>query len=441
MACVSGETELCTLSSSVAAVYPCNKAAVYNRRQSGTYKKEKSPIVDEDVFIEHPGKDLGPVMEEVLSAYPEESFCFLNIGRLRGKIGLLRDYFLPDNPGRAIAYAVKANQHRKILAILSAEGVAHFDCASPSEIDAVQNVNPGARILFNQPIKTVADVKYAASLGVRHYTVQTQREITKVIENAGAGSGPDPLEIVIRLKTPNKKARINLSTKYGAEEENVRRMIRRVRENINCTPGISVHTGSQNSDPSVFIEAIKKMAEIARAEGSVKTMNVGGGIPVNYFDYDHFDSREYLETISDAIEEHALDALLKDPIIIIELGRAIVAEAVDLTIPILAVEQREQRSVYFNDGVFTSFSDAAVHGWKYNFRPLRLGGKKLSSQMAPFMLFGRTCDCGDNLGEVYLPKNIREGDYLWVPNAGAYMDSQASRFNGFGLPKYVTYNS
>jgi diaminopimelate decarboxylase len=149
----------------------------------------------------------------------------------------------------------------------------------------------------------------------------------------------------------------------------------------------------------------------------------------------------YLEVISNAIEEHALESLLEDPKIIIELGRAIVAEAVDLAIPVLSAETRDgKRCLYFNDGIYTCFIDAVVHGWKYAFKTIPKKGHSLSARMVPFELFGRTCDSGDTLGEIDLPKNIREGDYLWVKSAGAYLDSVASGFNGFDPPKYVTYN-
>lgn len=394
----------------------------------------------DEIFLEHPGQNFMQVAREVIEAHPEESFCFLNTGLLREKVEILRDHFLPGHPGRVIAYAMKANPKRRIMEIISAEGITDFDCASGTEIEKAKEINPDAGILFNHPVKLVRDIQLAATYGVMHYTVQTHNEVLKILNNAFPRSAADPVEIAVRLMTPNEKAKINLSTKYGAGRSAARSIINDVRRHFDVVPGISIHTGSQNEDPAIFADAIKYMADVARSSGKVKTVNVGGGIPVNYAVNDNFSLREYLEIISRALEANIFGALMKDPKIIIELGRALVGETVDLVIPVLAIEDRGQRTVYINDGVFTSFSDHTIHDWQYYFRTIGHGGRQLSRNLVPFVVFGRTCDSGDTLGEVMLPEDLTAKDHLWVQNAGAYMDSQTTRFNGFEPPKYVSYN-
>jgi len=395
---------------------------------------------DEGIFLSHHGKDFRTVALEVLEKFPEETFCFLNAGKLRETAGILRDYFLPGNQARAIAYAIKANPKKRILEILSEEGIRHFDCASSGEIDAVKEINPKAEIFFNHPIKTSADIFHAAGSGVHHFTVQAHQEIVKIMNNAFPNMSPDPVEIAVRLRTPNEKAKIDLSTKYGVSHGAASSMIYAIRKMIGAVPGISIHTGSQNEDPRIFVEAIRYMADVARESGGVKTMNVGGGIPVNYAENDNFQLKQYVEMISAALESNSPGALLEDPKLIIELGRAVVGECIDLVIPVLAAEEREKKTIYINDGVFTSFSDYAIHGWQYNFKTIGEKGRTLSANKIPYVVFGRTCDSGDTLGEVLLPEDLTDRDFLWLQNAGAYMDSQSTRFNGFDPPKYVSYN-
>ena len=36
--------------------------------------------------------------------------------------------------------------------------------------------------------------------------------------------------------------------------------------------------------------------------------------------------------------------------------------------------------------------------------------------------------------DVMLPKDLQEGDFIYIPNAGAYTTAYASNFNGFPLP-------
>jgi len=61
----------------------------------------------------------------------------------------------------------------------------------------------------------------------------------------------------------------------------------------------------------------------------------------------------------------------------------------------------------------------------------------VSEKTRPTILFGRTCDSGDCLGDdIYLPP-IQVGDMLRIPNMGAYTTVTASEFNGFPKPQKV----
>ena len=53
----------------------------------------------------------------------------------------------------------------------------------------------------------------------------------------------------------------------------------------------------------------------------------------------------------------------------------------------------------------------------------------------PWSIAGPTCDSVDILmHDVMLPKDLQEGDFIYIPNAGAYTTAYASNFNGFPLP-------
>jgi len=390
------------------------------------------------VRIAHPGKDLDAVMTEVLSAYPDELFCFLNENKLRKNVGILSAYFLPTDERRKILYALKANPLDRIVQILNEEGIDGFDCASPQEIDLALGLNPKAEIYFNHPIKTRGAIRTALQRGVRYFAAQAKKEIEKILEPATPHDYP---EIAIRLQTWNEKAKINLSTKFGASETDTGEMLKMLKDKA-APRGLCIHTGSQNESPEAFESGIELMASIAKSEGGVHSINVGGGIPVNIHPDD---IKNFLTRISQSVRDNLRGVLAEDarsPKIILEPGRAIIAEAVDMAIPVLAVEKRwGKKCAYIHDGVFTSFSDYPIHHWKWHFQTFSTTGREFSAVKEPYVVFGRTCDSGDTLGEILLPDDLREGDFLRVPSAGAYMDSQASNFNGFGPPKYVSYNS
>lgn len=383
---------------------------------------------------------LDEAFERATREMPEETLMFLNEKRLRERARFLKNQFIERDKGGHVAYAVKANAHQRILRLLSEEGIDAFDCASPDEITAVLSVNPEAQILYNHPIKKEKDIRWAIDMGVHHFTAQTIEEVKKILKNS-RHIKPRGLEIAARLDTPpNPHAGIDLSEKFGAPEDRVRQMIREIK-NCGARSGISIHTGSQNTDPEIFCRGIKKMMQIAYEEGGVNTINIGGGLPANILETDRFHLEEFMAVITATIRSSIDGILKKNQKIFMEPGRAMVAESIDLLIPILSVEERNgERVLYMDDGVFTSFSDAVIHGWKYDFRTWKKGGEKHSGKKIPFRVFGRTCDSGDNLGHIELPEDIQTGDYLHIPTAGAYTDSQATKFNGFHAPEYVSYS-
>lgn len=383
---------------------------------------------------------LPEAFERATREMPEETLLFLNEKHLRERARFLKSQFIEKENGGQMAYAVKANSHQRILRLLSEEGIDAFDCASPDEITAVLSVNPEAQILYNHPIKKEKDIRWAVDMGVRHFTAQTITEVRKILRNSRQVK-THSLEIAARLDTPpNPHAGIDLSEKFGASEGKVRQMIREVKSS-GAKSGISIHTGSQNSDPEIFCRGIQKMMQVAYEESGVHSINIGGGLPANILKTDRFKLEEFMTVITATIRSSIDGVLKKNQKIFMEPGRAMVAESIDLLIPILSVEERNgEKVLYMDDGVFTSFSDAIIHGWKYEFRTWKKGGEKHSRKKIPFRVFGRTCDSGDNLGYIDLPEDIQTGDYLHIPTAGAYTDSQATKFNGFHPPEYVSYS-
>jgi ornithine decarboxylase len=392
--------------------------------------------VDDGIFYRHPEKRLTEVMADMCQRHPEESFCFLNERALHDRGRYLLENFGDGavNNDYTVAYAVKANARRRILEVLTGAGISVFDCASPNEIQVVQAVNPDARILYNHPVKSRKKIRAAIAMGVSHFTVQSCSELTKILGN----SGNNRLEVVVRMETPNIDAAIDFSPKFGASKDETEKLLNFIRVEPNVKGGISVHTGSQNKNPETFRDAISLIAGVEQVHSNVHFINIGGGIPVNYFPDDRFDIVGYMKVINRAIKE-----LLGDGHeIIIELGRSIVAESVDLVIPVTNVEERNgKKCVYIEDGLFTCFSDSAVHGWRYNFQAYSPHGKKFTDIKDDLIVFGETCDSGDVIHDVNLPMDIEEGDYLRVGAAGAYLDCQATHFCGLEPPKYVSYNS
>jgi ornithine decarboxylase len=55
------------------------------------------------------------------------------------------------------------------------------------------------------------------------------------------------------------------------------------------------------------------------------------------------------------------------------------------------------------------------------------------------VIFGPTCDSIDRLpGEIDLPGDLEEGDYLVISGMGAYSTATNTHFNGFGALTVAT---
>ena len=69
-------------------------------------------------------------------------------------------------------------------------------------------------------------------------------------------------------------------------------------------------------------------------------------------------------------------------------------------------------------------------------------GNRRRAAPRPRVIFGPTCDSVDRLpGEVALPGDLAEGDYVVVSGMGAYSTATNTRFNGFGALAIATVMS
>lgn len=399
-----------------------------------------------DEEYEAHSKRLQDVMKHVLLTGTDQAHCFLDEGLLESRVKLFRENFLPGDPDARRIYAMKANPNNRVMKRVTEAGFDGYDCASAQEIEralSIDGMGP-ENIYFNNPVKRESHVQEALRLGVGYYTAQSRSGVARILDKNLFFESKN-LEIAVRVKTPNPDARIDLSKKSGCLPNEAVRLIRRIK-NAGVRAGLAMHTGSQNSNPQTFIESIKLLQEVARKSGGVSSMNIGGGFPINYLAQNQYDVSEYLRKISDTVQKVRGEIFRGNPgpnRIIVEPGRSIVGPAVDLAIPVLEINMGEdgRREIHMGDGIFTCFSDAVIHKWKYIFDVFSKDGYARSATHETSLLYGQSCDSGDSLGEADLPEDLQEGDWLWVKNAGAYMDSQSSNFHGFPPPKYVSYNA
>jgi ornithine decarboxylase len=327
--------------------------------------------------------------------------------------------FVAAFPGEVL-YAVKCNAEPAMLRAVAAGGVTHFDCASEAEVRVVRSMFPDAAIHFMHPVKSRTAIRAAwRDFGVRDFVLDTDSELTKILEETGA----EDRGLVVRLALPKGTAAYDLSGKFGAAPEEAAALLRAARPHA-ARLGLSFHVGSQCLDPGAWTRALALAAEVIAAAGvAVEIVDVGGGFPVAY----PGSAPPPLAAFMEAIRAGA--ALLPGGVRLwAEPGRALVAGGASV---VVQVQCRRGDALYVNDGVYGALSDAGAPGFRFPHRLVRPDGAA-SEVMRAFTLFGPTCDSADVMrGPWMLPADVREGDWIEVGQLGAYGTALRTAFNGF----------
>jgi len=338
--------------------------------------------------------------------------------------------FLTAFPG-TVLYAVKANPDATVLQALADAGIRHFDVASLTEARQVRQLLPDAGIHFMHPVKSRDAIAAAYdTFGIRDFCFDSSEELAKIYEETGHARD---LGLFLRLALPPGGALHDLSGKFGAEPATAARLLRRARRR-NRRLGICFHVGSQCLDPQAFVRAIERAAEvIAMAEVPVDILDIGGGFPVSYADQTPPPLQAYAAAIGDAL---AASPTLAHCQLWCEPGRALVAPGISVVVQVWA---RRGDALFINDGVFGSLMDAGTtERMRFPARLIRNGRHAVGGTLAPFHLYGPTCDSADRMeGPFLLPKDVTEGDWIELGQLGAYGSCFRTTFNGFGGARLV----
>ena len=337
-------------------------------------------------------------------------------------INVASKFFQKKFPGK-ILYAVKTNPHPEVLKTVLESGIQNFDVASINEIKAIKNISPNANCSYMHTVKSRENIREAYfNYGIKTFSLDTKDELIKIIEST---DNAKDLELFVRVAVSNEHAEIDLSKKFGAsisEAIGLYRLTKQYSKRI----GLSFHVGSQCMHPISYSKGISEIGKIIKKTKIVPDcINVGGGFPTIYPDLIPQSLNNYFKEIKEGLKNLKLN---KNPEIICEPGRAIVAESGSTIVKVIL---RKKQKLFINDGTYGTLFDAGVPNIVYPSKKIvngRLSSKKLTS----FDFYGPTCDSIDYMkGPFILPNNIKENDYIELGQLGAYGLTFRTEFNGF----------
>ncbi|MCW5599233.1 MAG: type III PLP-dependent enzyme [Nitrosomonas sp.] len=378
-------------------------------------------IESEVIFDTHPeiSLDLSHVEEALKKGY-SRPFLLVDSNIIRNKIRRFKAAMPRVHPH----YAAKANPDPRVLRTLIEEG-AGFEIASIAELDLLLSLGvPAAEIYYSNPMKSRAYLEYAATKGVEWYVLDSIEELHKIV------SIKSDAKLYLRIDTPNIGSDWPLAGKFGTHLADIKEIIDEAAHIGADLAGVTFHVGSQCRNPQnwrVGIERAKNVfADMRQAGLRPRLLNIGGGYPVR-----HVKPIPSIEVIAEVINAAIAD-LPADIRVMAEPGRYLVSDSACFVCRVVGTATRNgKRWMYWDAGIFGGIIEVS-EGLRYEILTNRQGNR------IPWSIAGPTCDSVDVLmHDELLPDDIQEGDFIFIPNAGAYTTAYASNFNGFPLPDVI----
>lgn len=338
-------------------------------------------------------------------------------------------------------FAVKANGNLTVLRIAAQEKMG-ADVFSGGELYVARLAGvPKELILYNGNSKSEADHKMALQAGVR-MSVDSREELEHLAATARY-SGKEA-EILFRVnpdvspKTHPKIATGMRTSKFGIPAEQVAETYQRAASLMGVKPvGLHCHIGSQILEVSPFVEAMKRMMDIAGAVVAagceISAIDIGGGLGIQYNPAAPAPTPSDLAAgILPVFEDECQELGIK-PKLILEPGRSIVA---DTTIMLTRVNVVKRAHVNFAacDAGFNVLARPMLYD---SYHHVVVANRASAAAEETYTVVGPICETGDVLAkERRLPK-LERGDVLAFLDAGAYGFSMASQYNGQPRPAEV----
>lgn len=368
-------------------------------------------------------------------------------GEIRNRCREIKQDHIDKYSGRAV-FASKAFLNKEMCRIISSEGLG-LDVVSGGELYTAAMANfPMERIIFHGSNKSLRELEMAIDLGVGRIVIDNLYELeilTDILETKDKS-----INVMIRIvpgiegdthdyiKTGQVDSKFGLSLVDGSAIKAVQ--IIKDSEKI-ILKGIHGHIGSQLVENSVYIKQIKVMADFIKGINSlyqltIEELNIGGGFGVYYNEGDERKGIAYFtELINNVVIEEFDKRNLFRPIVIIEPGRWICAEAGITLYTVGAIKEIQDIRKYVSvDGGMTDNIRPSLYGARYTAIPVNYMSEKPKELIT---IVGRCCESGDVIIRDIEMERLESGETIAVLSTGAYNYSMSSNYNRIPKPPVI----
>ncbi|HQV95331.1 MAG TPA: diaminopimelate decarboxylase [Anaerolineales bacterium] len=369
----------------------------------------------------------------------------------------LRAYY----PGESrITYAGKAFLCKAIAAWTQTHDLM-VDCTGEGEIGiAVAGGVPREKILVHGVNKSTADLKSAfreagtivvdnlTELNNIHVILSEAKNPHSVEQDssiAPAGLPQSDISLWLRLLPGVAVSTHHAHTqtgqhdsKFGMTREEIIEAAKFCQENNLPLNGIHFHQGSNFRDPEPLIPAIDLALDIAKEIGFNGEWHFcpGGGWGVAYHEDElpNPSIESYARGIAEAVIEGCKQRGLDLPVLHLEPGRSLVARAGVALYRVGAIKQRGAKIWILTDGGMADNPRFALYGARYSCLPVEGLNREINAKVS---IAGPYCESGDIVIEDLPMPELKEGELIAIPVAGAYHLSMSSNYNGARRPEVL----
>jgi diaminopimelate decarboxylase len=375
----------------------------------------------------------------------DDAVVFYDLSRLDDVLRSL-DVAFPPNTLHAVA--VKANPAVEVLKRLRTAGHG-AEVASIGEIElALAAGFPVDKIVFDSPVKTLAELDTALTLGLRVnanslselarieslYLPLASRSIVGVRINPEVGSGSIAATSVA---VPYSK--------FGVSLRERREALMRAFSEYRWLQALHVHIGSQGMSLPQLLDGVGSVYEffldLSQREG-IHRFNIGGGLPAKYRDSD---APPAFDEYALALRQRCPQLFRADVELVTEFGRAIHASCGWVASKVEYVIDHDDgtRTLFLHVGADMFLRKAyRPDDWHHDITICDSHGQLRTGLMQEARVAGPLCFAGDYLARnVLLPTDVREGDWAVIHDAGAYTFSMWSMYNSRQFPAIVGYEA
>ena len=326
-------------------------------------------------------------------------------------------------------YSVKANSNIELLKIIKKQGFT-VDAMSIGEIEMDLRAGFSPKdIMFIANNISEEEMAYAIEKNIcisldSLSQIETFGRIAKGKEifirlNPGMGVGH------------HKKVITGGKSKFGIPFENIDEAIKLSKKYNLSIVGINQHIGSLFLDDIEYIEACKKLLDVASRFEKLQVIDFGGGFGVPYKGEQRLDINNLGQKLDNMLEKY-VEKTGKMPVVKVEPGRYIVAESGILLGTVLAVKENYGVKYVGTDIGFNVFMRPVLYN---SFHSIEVYNDENQKEMVTVV--GNICESGDILAEDRILPRMEVGDIFGIKNVGAYGFSMSSNYNARLKPAEV----